>query len=307
MTARPLLSDVSDTARWVAYYRALESEKPDAILRDPFARRLAGDRGRAIAEGLPRLSLEWVIPVRAKVYDELILDAVATGKVDAVLNLAAGLDTRPYRLALPASLRWIEADLPAVIAPKAQALTNERPHCGLERVELDVTDPTARDALLARLSGEGLRVMVVTEGLLGYLDEGTVRSLAQALHASPAVQCWVLEAAMPEVLEQARRAWGQTLQPAGAEMKFAPASGLEFYEPLGWQPRVVRSLLEEAHRLGREMPFARLARFVTTLVRGRDAWRKIAMYAVMERRKADDAVVGGCLAPPTFSCGKRSP
>src|SRR5258708_7211698 len=133
MSARPLLEDVSDTARWVAHYRALESERPNGILRDPFARRLAGDRGRAIAEALPRLSLEWMIPVRARVYDDLIVETVAGGNVNTVLNLAAGLDTRPYRLLLPADLRWIEADLPGVIATKTEALSNERPNCALER------------------------------------------------------------------------------------------------------------------------------------------------------------------------------
>jgi methyltransferase (TIGR00027 family) len=285
MGARPLLEDVSDTARWVAYFRALESEKPNAIVRDPFARRLAGDRGRAMAEGLPKLSLEWVIPVRAKVYDELILEAVGSGRIDAVLNLAAGLDTRPYRLELPASLVWIEADLPAIIDFKEEELASERPRCKLERAALDLSDSTSRDALLLRLHADGLRVLVVTEGLLAYLDEASVRSLAQALYASPAVAGWVLEAAMPQVLAQARRAWGKTLAPAGAEMKFAPASGLDFFAPFGWRPRITLSLLEEAHRLGREMRFAKVARFVTTLLRGRDAWRNVATYAVMEKQE----------------------
>jgi len=41
MAERPLLDDASDTARWVAHYRALESERRGGILQDPFARRLA--------------------------------------------------------------------------------------------------------------------------------------------------------------------------------------------------------------------------------------------------------------------------
>jgi O-methyltransferase involved in polyketide biosynthesis len=77
--ARALVRDVSDTARWVAHYRALESERPGGILQDPLARRLAGERGRAIARALPKLSLEWMIPVRAKIYDELLLETLAAG------------------------------------------------------------------------------------------------------------------------------------------------------------------------------------------------------------------------------------
>jgi O-methyltransferase involved in polyketide biosynthesis len=45
--------NISDTARWVAWYRALESERVDAWFRDPLARRLAGTRGERIAEGMP--------------------------------------------------------------------------------------------------------------------------------------------------------------------------------------------------------------------------------------------------------------
>src|SRR6185369_17641435 len=47
--AAPLVSNVSDTARWVATYRAQETARPDALFKDPFAERLAGERGRAIA------------------------------------------------------------------------------------------------------------------------------------------------------------------------------------------------------------------------------------------------------------------
>jgi O-methyltransferase involved in polyketide biosynthesis len=49
----PLISNVSDTARWVAVYRAWESARPDALFRDPLAGRLAGERGRAIAAAAP--------------------------------------------------------------------------------------------------------------------------------------------------------------------------------------------------------------------------------------------------------------
>jgi O-methyltransferase involved in polyketide biosynthesis len=43
------IRDVSDTAIWVAYYRARETERPDAMFRDPLARVLVGDRGEKIA------------------------------------------------------------------------------------------------------------------------------------------------------------------------------------------------------------------------------------------------------------------
>ena len=72
-------------------------------------------------------------------------------------------------------------------------------------------------------------------------------------------------------------------------MKFAPPEGLNFFSAFGWRPRVTRSLLEEAHRLGREMPMAWAARPVTILLRGRDVWRRMAMYGVMEKHSRSDA------------------
>ena len=97
----PLISNVSDTARWVATYRAVESARPDALFHDPLADRLAGDRGRAIVAAAPRaIRNGWWLVARTKVMDDVIIDAITDG-CDRVLNLAAGLDTRPYRLDLP--------------------------------------------------------------------------------------------------------------------------------------------------------------------------------------------------------------
>ena len=49
-----LVSNVSDTARWVATYRAWETARPDALFHDPLAARLAGEHGPAIAAMMPR-------------------------------------------------------------------------------------------------------------------------------------------------------------------------------------------------------------------------------------------------------------
>jgi O-methyltransferase involved in polyketide biosynthesis len=66
----PLIRNVSDTARWVAAYRAMETARPDALFRDPFADRLAGERGRQIVRELPRgEDSAWSMVVRNVVFD----------------------------------------------------------------------------------------------------------------------------------------------------------------------------------------------------------------------------------------------
>ena len=52
---RSVVRNISDTARWAAVFRARETERPDAMFRDPYAEGLAGtigDRGYSVAEKL---------------------------------------------------------------------------------------------------------------------------------------------------------------------------------------------------------------------------------------------------------------
>src|SRR5256886_9821024 len=176
------IEHVSDTARWVALYRAMESERPDALFRDPYARRLAGERGERILASMRKgRAWAWPMIVRTAVMDELILRAIQRDGVGMVLNLAAGLDTRPYRLPLPPALRWVEADFPDVIAYKQEQLARERPACALERVGIDLTDLAGRRALFERLRAPARCALVVWEGLLLYLSPPALASLAAAL------------------------------------------------------------------------------------------------------------------------------
>src|SRR5438552_10383040 len=113
-----VIRDISDTALWVAVYRARESERPDAAFRDPYARVLAGERGERMAKARSFTEQnEWSFLGRTWLFDKYIQQQVAAG-ADLVLNLACGLDTRPYRMPLPSSLRWVEVDLPELLAYK---------------------------------------------------------------------------------------------------------------------------------------------------------------------------------------------
>src|SRR5215510_14050838 len=134
------LRNISDTANWVAVYRALESERPDALFRDPFARRLSGERGARIAKAAAFAERNsWSFVARTVLFDRFISDAVASG-ADMVVNLAAGLDARPYRMELPSNLQWIEVDLPDILAYKTNQLAGETPRCQLERVAADLSN-----------------------------------------------------------------------------------------------------------------------------------------------------------------------
>lgn len=251
------IHDVSDTALLIAAFRASESERPDALFADPFARVLAGERGLAIAAAHPQGYVTgWMTAIRTVIIDELILARVARG-FDTVLNLGAGLDTRPYRLSLPAALRWIEADFPRMLERKQALLAGESPACRLERVGLDLADPAARRAFLARAMAGG-KVLVLTEGVLPYLDPAEAGGLADDLRARPEAAAWIVDYFAPQAVRLRGRAFRRRLK--SAPFKFHPPDWAGFFAERGWRAGESVYLMEEAERRGRPMPLPPLVK-----------------------------------------------
>lgn len=280
------IENVSDTARWVAVYRAMESERPDALFRDPFAQRLAGEKGAEIVRTMKNgRATAWAMIVRTQVFDEIVMAEIATDNIELVLNLAAGLDARPWRLSLPASLRWVDVDLPDILRYKLQTIGDAKPNCRYEAIETDLTDAAARRALFSRISAQANRVLVVTEGLLIYLSEVDVGALASDLHAHPSFTRWVIDLASPRLLKMMRRSWGKTVDSGNASFKFAPASGTNFFREFGWEERAFHSTMEEAQRLDREMKLMWLWRFLGRFypARMREEFRRMSGTVVLER------------------------
>ncbi|MHB1312709.1 MAG: class I SAM-dependent methyltransferase [Gemmatimonadaceae bacterium] len=248
------ITHVSDTAKWVAVYRAMETERPDAIFRDPFARRLAGEHGERIVRTINNgQGAAWAMIVRTAVMDEMILAEIAVNGIDCVINLAAGLDARPFRLALPPSLRWIDVDFQDILDYKWEVLRHEKASCLYETAPTDLTDGDARRALFARIAEQQDRVLVVAEGLLLYLSDENVAALATDLHGQPAFHSWLIDLASARLLQWMQRSWGKTAAFGNAPFRFAPAEGTAFFERSGWREREYRSAWTESKRLKRTM------------------------------------------------------
>ena len=249
------IEHVSDTAFWVAAYRAKETERADALFRDPLAAVLLGERGRAIERQMPgRRLMYFIMVVRTCAIDRLILHALERG-VDTVLNLGAGLDTRPYRLALPSTLRWIEADFPDLIQFKTEKLAQERAVCALERVALDLSVRAERQALLARVAEPAVRVLLITEGVIPYLPDDEVGRLADDVFAEAKFGSWVQEYYGFE----ARRHRGKVrANLKSAPFKFAAPDWFAFFAQHRFVPKTIIPMREEALRNGRRPPLLSL-------------------------------------------------
>jgi methyltransferase (TIGR00027 family) len=235
----------------MSIYRAMESERPDAVFRDPFARRLAGTRGEEIARAMTWMTKQaWSYVARTYLFDTFTAQEVGAG-ADMVINLAAGLDARPYRMDLPSTLQWIEVDLPELIAYKEEILRSEKPRCRLERIPLDLSNVEPRRSLFAELGRRSKRTVILTEGLLIYLAPDEVCALARDLAEPPPFQRWVTDLTSPGLRKMMERRVGASLTQAGAPFKFSPEEGPSFFTQCGWTPLEVRGMLHTAAALNR--------------------------------------------------------
>ena len=284
MTSGPI-THVSDTARWVAMYRAMETERPDALFRDPYARRLAGEKGAAIVKAM-RNAKGWAWPhiIRTAVFDDLVLRCVQQG-ADAVLNLAAGLDARAWRLDLPPALTWYNVDYPDMLAYVREQLAAERPRCVLRWEPADLADDAQREALFARVAAAHKKVLVVSEGLLIYLGAEHVAALADHLHAQPTFWRWAFDIASPRLLKMMRRGTRRQMAQGNAEFLFAPAENTAFFAPHGWKELEWRGSWSEALRLKRIPWMYQLFRPLALIQskKRREEWNRFAGSALMER------------------------
>lgn len=255
--AAPLIQHVSDTALWVATYRAGESERPDALFNDPFARRMGGQRGQAIVDALPfGRSMAWSMVVRTAVMDEVILASIGKRGVSTVVNLGAGLDARAFRLPLPPSLRWFDVDLPAITAYRQECLAGEQPACRHAHVAADLSQPAARARVLQDTRDPGGRLLVITEGLLLYLTPEQVSALATQLLGEPQVSWWLADLVTPLLQQTMGMVWRSQLARADATFQFAPADSRSFFGALGWSEREFHSTWADSIRLDRSIPQA---------------------------------------------------
>jgi len=249
-----MINDVTDTAVWVAAYRAEENERKDALFRDPFARLLIGERGDVLARRTQGSRYTaWSVVIRTRIIDEFILSLVRDHSIETILNLGAGLDTRPYRLDLPDTLHWIEVDFEKIIHLKNSKLSQVRPRCHLERRSLDLSDKGLRKKFFDEVSSHSKKTLVITEGVVPYLSNDEAGDLASALHNEKNFDFWITEYYSPEIL-QFLRTPKRLKQMEKAPFLFYPSDWFGFFKERGWEQYQTCYFGVESERLGRMAP-----------------------------------------------------
>lgn len=174
-TGKVDFNGVQSTMLITLFLRALDCKEKEPILGDRFA-----------ADAVDRIDYDWTtvdkpnitrnrfgVALRAKQFDAWVADFLRGNPGATVLQLACGLDSRAFRLDLPAEVRWFDVDLPDVMDLRRK-LYDEAD--GYRMIAASVTD----DAWLAQIPAD-TPVLIVAEGLLMYLHETEVRHLLQRL------------------------------------------------------------------------------------------------------------------------------
>ncbi len=190
-----IVTGVGMTALGVAAGRALETQRPDALITDPYAHSFveAADAPVPIPTSPQDLETEawkddvlWssmadYLGVRSRFFDRFFAQAAADG-IEQVVLLAAGLDARAFRLEWPAGCDLFEVDQPKVLEFKDGVLDarGARPGCRRRTVPVDLRDDWSA-ALRAAGFDPGRPTAWLAEGLLPYLPADAERNLFERI------------------------------------------------------------------------------------------------------------------------------
>jgi len=242
------MTPVGATSRWIAAARALETESEDPLFVDPFARDLAGEAGFSIfastqgVSGAVATARNPYLSIRTKFLDDAILQAVRGRGYTQVVILAAGMDTRAFRLDWPAGLTLFEVDRDDVFGWKEPILERVRavPTCDRRVVRIDLTrDWTA--ALTAAGFDPSRPAAFLLEGLLMYLREADVERLLTSFSSVAARGSWFAgDVINDHVLTSAFTAGMlKMLETLGCPWQFGMAHPESYVARFGWKATVV--------------------------------------------------------------------
>jgi methyltransferase (TIGR00027 family) len=179
------------TARWAAAVRAMESAREDPLFSDPWAAALAGSEGAA---WIQRRSPDSVIPMvlRTRFFDDFLLRIAREHAIRQVVLMAAGLDTRAFRLGWPARTRLFELDQPDVLSHKERVLqtAGARPTCKRTVVACNLTGSWVQ-ALTAACFNPQQPSAWLLEGFLFYLTSQDLTKLLDRTLGLAAPGSWI--------------------------------------------------------------------------------------------------------------------
>jgi methyltransferase (TIGR00027 family) len=242
----------------MAAARARESERANRLFDDPLAAALAGPEGFAWLERMKSAAgsrgPELYPVIRTRFFDEFLLDACGNSGIRQVVLVAAGLDTRAFRLEWPPHTRLYELDLSEVLEAKDAVTKTSGAQASCERrtIRADLRQDTWPQALLAAGYQAQTPSLWLIEGLLFYLPGAAVDTLLEKVSAQAATGSLLGLDLMNRGLFFSPLAWPQQLALAwqGAPGRFGTDYPKTLLANHGWEADVIQTG-EEGANFGR--------------------------------------------------------
>lgn len=248
------LSPVSRTALWTAASRARESRRPDRLFDDPFAAELAGGHGVVLmTKHDTPVGDNPYLPIRTRWFDDVICETVR-GSRRQVIMLAAGLDTRAYRVAWPDGTTVFEVDRAEVLDYKQRLLDARKaePRCVRRAVAADLADDWPKALCAGGYDPRAPSVWVI-EGLLVYLTEQSARAvLTGAAETAGNGSSLLVDITGTSLLESPYlREYLERIAEDGTPWQFGTDEPARLLAECGWQTERIVEPGEDAANFGR--------------------------------------------------------
>ena len=227
---------LGNTARWSAAVRALESQHENPLFIDPWAADLAGPQGMHwVQQRSPDKVIAMVL--RTRFYDDFLHKITRQEQIKQVVLLAAGLDTRAFRLNWPENTRFYELDQATVLDHKEQVLSAAAvtPACHRSVIRVDLTTDWEKP-LCATGYDTSLPSLWLLEGFLFYLPYPViVQLLDQVTALATSGSCLGFDIVNSLVLTSPwTKPWVDMQAEAGAPWLGTMDDPLSFLEARGW-------------------------------------------------------------------------
>ncbi len=262
------MDSVAKTSLLTAAMRAAETHRSEAegrLFSDPYAELLAGQEGRELlARAIAAAGEQPAIAIRTKFMDDRIMAAVAGG-VRQIVMLAAGMDTRAFRLALPKDLRLFELDRQEVLDYKTEKLSGVPPVCKRTALAVDLREDWTGVLVKAGWK-RGEPTLWMVEGLLMYLHEPQVRTVFDRINSLASKGDYMLFDMLNRVLLESPFMKNQLdfLASIGAPWHFGENEPEKFMAGFGWKA----TALSAADVAPARWPFPVAPRHVPGIPRG---------------------------------------
>jgi methyltransferase (TIGR00027 family) len=237
------------TSRWTAAVRARESARADRLFEDPWAEALTGKEG---AEWIAQRPEDSTVPmvIRTRFFDDFLLDIARRHAIRQVVLMAAGLDTRAFRLDWPAGTCLFELDQPEVLQYKQEVLrlAGAQPACQRQLIEADLTSPWQEKLTHSGFDPQ-LPSVWLLEGFLFYLSKESIIQIIDSVTSLAASGSWmgfdIINSAM--FTSTWTRPWVEMQASMGAPWMGTLDDPQGFLARRGWQATLTQAGAEDAN------------------------------------------------------------